>query len=150
MNLTLKRRFRGTEYTIGSLYIDGEYFCDTLEDVDRGLSQDMKESEIIRKKIKNETAIPTGTYEVSLKYKSTKFKDHCWAKPYKGIVPRIMNVKGYEGVLIHPGNTKDNTSGCVLVGENKEKGKVLNSAFTYHKLMAFLQNSSDKIILNII
>ena len=60
MRLELKRRYLGPSYTIGSLSIDGKYFCDTLEDVDRDLTDAMTEAEIAGKKVKGETAIPKG------------------------------------------------------------------------------------------
>jgi len=149
LNLTLKRSFRGPEYTIGHLYINDKFFCDTLEGRDRGLRASMGDAEVVRLKAPGETAIPTGEYEVSMKWQSTKFKQKSWARPYGGIVPRIMNVPGFSGVLIHPGNTKDDTEGCVLVGENKVKGKVINSVDTYHRLMQILM-SVETITLTIV
>ena len=144
MKLKLERIFRGHEYTIGKLYIDGEYFCDTLEDCDRGLRQDQNISIIKRLKVFSETAIPIGTYEVCMTIKSPK---------YGRIMPRLLNVKGYEGVLIHSGNTAEDTCGCILVGENKVKGKVINSRVTFDRLFKVLQEASDngeKITLTII
>ena len=99
------------------------------------LDDSMTLQEILKKKVKGQTAIPTGTYKLSLKYTSQTFKNTTWAKLYGGIVPRVLNVKGYDGILIHPGNTPADTLGCLLVGENKEKGKVINSQLTWKKLM---------------
>lgn len=138
MELLLKRRYKGSEYTIGSLYIDGKWFSDTLEDTDRNLSSNMSEEEIKKIKIKNKTAIPTGTYKVNMNTVSPRFKDRVWAKPYKGIVPRLMKVPGYDGVLIHPGSNADSTSGCVLVGRNTIKGMLTQSQNTFHALMKIL------------
>jgi len=135
MKLTLERRYKCENYTIGKLFIDGQYFCDTCEDKDRGLTDEMKEREIIRKKVYGETAIPKGIYRVSMEIVSPKFKSRIWARPYKGIVPCLLNVKGFEGVLIHPGNSANDSLGCILVGENKEKGKVINSQVTWKRLM---------------
>ena len=138
MKLTLHRRYKGTEYTIGTLYIDGVRFCDTLEDRDRGLDSEMGLAKIVAKKIFGKTAIPTGVYVIDMRTVSPKLKNRLWAQPYNGVVPRLLNVKGFSGVLIHPGNTADDTDGCVLPGENKVKGKVINSTVTFHKLMTRL------------
>lgn len=116
MKLRLERRFLGNSYTIGKLYIDGSYFCDTLEDKVRDLNKNGKfdNGEV---KIYGETAIPYGTYKISVTY-SPKFKRD---------LPLLENVPNFEGIRIHRGNTAKDTSGCILLGENKEKGKVLNS-----------------------
>ena len=116
MELRLRRIALKEEYTIGKLYIDGEYFCDTLEPPTRDLNKngifDNGET-----KVKNDTAIPFGTYNVIVNL-SPRFKRD---------LPRLLNVPDFDGVLIHRGNTKNDTSGCILVGENKVKGKVVNS-----------------------
>lgn len=90
MLLTLRRIARKSEYTIGKLYIDGVYFCDTLEDTDRGLKQSMTEKEIAKIKIPSKTAIPTGTYSVTLKEYSTKFgKQSFYQRVCNGRLPRL-------------------------------------------------------------
>jgi len=104
-------------YTIGKLYIDGKYFCDTLEDRDRGLRQNTPLAEINRIKVMHETAIPTGTYKVVVNMSPTK----------KRILPRLLDVPGFSGILIHRGNTANDSSGCILVGENKVVGQLINS-----------------------
>jgi hypothetical protein len=128
MKLILHRRFLGEEYTIGSLYIDGEYFCDTLEDKDRGLTQSMSVEEIRRIKITHETAIPTGVYKVIVNFSPAK----------KRMLPRLLDVPAFSGILIHRGNTKHDSSGCILVGENKVKGKVINSTQYEKRLVEIL------------
>lgn len=143
MKLLLQRRYKKADYTIGDLYIDGEWFSNTLEDVDRGLDWNMSLDEIKEKKVYSKTAIPTGIYEVNMNVISPKFKDRSWAKPWGGKVPRLEKVPGYEGVLIHPGNDDSDTSGCILVGDNKEVGKVLNSVATFNKLMQTLTKAKD-------
>lgn len=147
--LLLQRLHNLPTYTIGRLFVNGEYFCDTLEDKNRGLHNGMTEEEIKTIKVYGQTAIPYGLYNINMNTVSPKFKSRSWAKPYKGIVPRLEDVKGFEGVLIHPGNSDKDTYGCILVGENKAKGKVLNSQKFYHDLMKILV-SSQKITLNII
>lgn len=138
MKLILKRTFKGPKYTIGKLYVNGVYECDTLEDTDRGLHETQSLLEIQSKKVYGETAIPTGVYKLNMNTVSPKFKDRSWAIPYKGILPRLENVKGFEGVLIHVGNKPQETLGCVLVGENKVKGQVINSTASFNKLMKLL------------
>lgn len=148
MNILLKRIAKKPLYTIGKLYIDNVYFCDVIEDTDRGLDQGMTLSEISSKKVKNETAIPTGTYTVTLNIVSPKFKNREWAKPYNGKVPRLLNVPGFDGVLIHPGTDQNSTSGCLIVGQNKVVGKVINSQATFHALMKKLPRQ-EQIYLTI-
>lgn len=136
MELKVKRVAKKEDYTIGKLYIDGVYFADTLEDCDRGLTQDMPLEEIKAKKVYGKTAIPTGTYEIDMNTVSPKFKDRSWAKPYGGKLPRLIGVKGFDGVLCHPGNTSESTSGCLLVGKNSVKGMVTDSSRTFMSLMS--------------
>lgn len=136
MRLKLKRIARKEKYTIGKLYVDGVYFCDTLEDKDRGLTKNMSLEEIKRKKVYGETAIPTGTYVVTVNYSATFKKD----------MPLLLGVPGYSGVRIHPGNTQADTLGCVLVGQNKEVGKVLNSRVTFSRLMPLITKAKDVTI----
>jgi hypothetical protein len=135
MILTLRRRYKGDKYTIGSLYVDGKYVCDTIEDKDRGLSSDMPSNKINRIKVPGETAIPCGKYKIDMNTVSTRFRSRAWAKKYNGIVPRLIGVPCFGGVLIHVGNTEKESLGCPLVGENKVKGQVINSTTTFYKLM---------------
>lgn len=143
MKLLLKRIAKMGKYTIGKLYIDGKYFSDTLEDTDRNLTSTMSKDEIVKVKVYGKTAIPTGTYVVDMNTVSPKFGKRSWAQPYEGKVPRLQDVPGYEGVLIHPGNTADDTSGCILVGRNKVKGQVVESQNTFHSLMNILKGDND-------
>lgn len=144
MELNLKRRYKGEGYTIGTLTIDGKYFCDTLEDTDRGLDSTMTEANVRHIKVKGKTAIPTGTYRIDMRTISPRFKARWWAKQFGGIVPRLVGVRGFVGVLIHPGNTADDTDGCILVGENKVKGQVVNSAATYVRLVRAMLDAVNK------
>lgn len=138
MNITIKRIFKGDKYTIGKLYVNGIYECDTLEDTDRGLTQDMPLSNIQSKKLYGETAIPTGTYKIDMNTVSSKFKDRSWAKFCGGKLPRLIDVPGYSGVLIHVGNKPVDTLGCILVGDNKIKGQVINSTSTFQELYSLM------------
>lgn len=140
MRLTLKRIANKKDYCIGRLYINGKYFCDTLEDVDRGLDDSMSEEEIKEKKIYGKTAIPVGIYTVLLTY----------SPKYKKVMPLINNVKGYSGIRIHSGNTAKDTLGCLLVGKNTQVGMVTDSRNTYNALYKrLLQKGSNKITIEI-
>lgn len=144
MKLELKRRFKGPKYTIGSLSINGVYECDTIEDVDRGLTDSMSVEEIKAKKVYGETAIPAGTYKIDMNTVSPKFKDRSWAKFCGGKLPRLLDVKGYEGVLIHVGNKAEDSLGCILVGDNKIKGQIINSTATFQELYGELLKAKVK------
>lgn len=126
MNLNLTRRYKGETYTVGTLDIDGVYFCDTLEDKVRDLRKEAK--------IMHRTAIPEGHYRVEVTM-SPKFKRE---------LPRLINVPHFEGILIHRGNDENDTSGCILVGENKEKGKVVNSTVYELSLVSILKNAVER------
>lgn len=152
MKLELKRIAKKDKYTIGHLSIDGKYFCDTLEDPDRGLTSTMNLTEIKAKKIKGDTAIPTGTYKITLDVVSPKysnFSKYPYVKFCGGKIPRLLNIPGYEGVLIHAGNTQKDTEGCLLVGENKVVGKVINSQVTWKKLYEILQKDKNNLSITI-
>lgn len=136
MRLTLKRIANKPTYVIGKLYINGKYFCSTLEDVDRGLDSTMTEEEIKKIKVKGETAIPTGIYKIILNY-SPKFKK---------VMPLLTNVKGYSGVRIHSGNSAKDTEGCLLVGQNTIVGRLTNSKNTYNALFKRLQQKGSNDI----
>ena len=123
MELRLRRIALKKEYTIGKLYIDGEYFCDTIEDCDRGLTSNMTENEVLSKKNYAKTAIPTGRYEIDLYTQSPRYKDNnFYKKVCGGYLPRLKNVLGFSGVLIHCGNTAKDSSGCCLVGYRAQNG----------------------------
>ena len=158
MKLELKREHKlkinlsFSDYTIGKLYINGEYFCDTLEDTDRGLDSNMPLTEIQKIKQPGITAIPTGTYTVNMNTISPKYGNK---EPYKtlcgGKVPRLMNVPGYEGILIHIGNYARDTDGCILVGNNITSGMISNSKVTFEKLYEVLKkvSASEPITIQI-
>ena len=149
MKVTNKRRYTAKDYTIGTLSIDGVPFCDTLEDTDRGLKSSMTLQEIKANKVKGKTAIPTGIYHVDMDTVSPRLKNKSYAKPYGGRVPRLQGVKGFDGVLIHPGNTADDTEGCILVGRNTEVGKLTDSKATYCKLFEMMDAVNEHIIIEI-
>lgn len=123
MEILVERFAKKNSYTVGRLYIDNELICNTLEDKDRGLRSDMNIDEIKHIKVSNETAIPTGRYEVTIDVISPKFsKYQFYMDTCNGRLPRLLNVPGFDGILIHVGSTAKNTSGCILVGLNTEVG----------------------------
>lgn len=132
--LRIVRKWNRPDYCIGKLYLDNKYVCDTLEDTDRGLHQQMSEAEIKAKKVYGKTAIPVGTYKVDMTT-SPKFANRVWGKRYNGKVPQLLNVPGFSGVRIHPLNTAEDSLGCIGLGENKIKGKIINSTITYYKVL---------------
>lgn len=137
MELRLERIALRSEYTIGKLYVDSEYVCDTIEDTVRDLDKDgmFANGEV---KIPGKTAIPYGRYEITMKVKSPKysnFSKYSWAKKYDGYLPRLLNVSQFDGILMHVGNSALDSEGCIIVGENKVVGKVINSVNTFRRLM---------------
>ena len=144
MKLRLKRSHKLNNYTIGDLYIDNVFYCNTLEDTDRGLNSSMNEQEIDTIKIKGKTAIPTGKYKITLDIISPRFSNSSLYKSINGKLPRLLNVPGFDGILIHIGNTPKDTDGCILVGYNKIKGQVLNSKDTFNDLYIKLLEAKSK------
>lgn len=134
MVLKLVRSIRTPTTTLGKLYVDDIFNCWTLEDIDRELKSSMPLKEIEKKKIKALTAIPTGTYEIVINY-SPRFKRQ---------LPLLLNVPGYVGIRIHPGNNSQHTEGCILVGEYLNDNYIKNSTVTFNKLFTLLQNTSKK------
>jgi hypothetical protein len=134
MKLLVDRKWKKDTYTIGIMYVNGTRFSETCEDKDRGLKDSMSETEIKQKKMYGKTAIPTGTYKIALTH-SPKFANRPFSKKYGNKVVEILNVKGYKGIRIHPFNTAEDSLGCIAVGRNLEKGKVLQSTAYYYKLM---------------
>lgn len=140
MKLTLKRIALRPTYTIGKLYIDDVYFCDTIEDTVRDLNKNGK-FDNGEKKVHSKTAIPYGIYEIKWTY-SPRFKKY---------TPQLMNVPSFEGIRIHAGNTSADTEGCLILGENKQVGKVLNSRDTINKFYPIIKEacSNGKVTIEI-
>ena len=141
MNLTLNRIFRGPDYTIGKLYIDGHYFCDTLEDPVRTLPASCPNTSegilcACPETVYARTAIPAGTYKVTMQF----------SPRFKRVLPLLHDVPHFLGVLIHSGNDPGDTAGCILVGHNKVKGKVLESRAVSDKLNALLEKENEMTI----
>lgn len=144
MEITVIRKYKLKDYTIGKLYIDGEYFCDTIEDKDRNLYQGMELDWIKREKVYGETAIPYGRYKVTLKVQSPKFKGKKQYEKCDAYIPRLENVPGFDGILIHIGNYAKDSYGCILLGENKVKGAVVNSTIWFWKFYDIVKKADDE------
>lgn len=134
MEIKIKREFFNSNNTIGSMFVNGSFFGYTLEDKDRGLKDTMSVSEIKLRKVFGQTAIPYGRYEVILNY-SNRFKK---------IMPLLLNVKGFEGVRIHGGNTDQNTLGCPLLGLKKNENGIYDCATINNKLIALIKAEAQK------
>ena len=134
MELELIRKWRKKGYSIGVLYVNGQRICETMEDEDRGLTQTMSAAEIAKRKIKGETAIPTGKYQIVVTY-SPRFKK---------MLPLLMNVPGYSGIRIHAGNKAKDTEGCLLCGRNTAVGTVTNSRYWTDKVIGMINNALSK------
>lgn len=134
MNWVLRRIDFQPLSTFGKLYVDGAYFCDVLEDTDRGLRADMSLSEIAGIKVPGQTAIPYGAYRVTFEYSSRFRRD----------MLTVCDVQGFSGVRIHAGNTEADTEGCLLLG--KRQGNKLaggSSRPMVAKLEAFARAAGD-------
>ena len=134
MELKLERlKFTGKS-TIGKLYINGKYLCDTLEDCDRYIENG-------NNKIKYNSAIPRGTYEIVMNYSDR----------FKSVMPLLLNVPQFEGIRIHSGNTAKDTSGCILVGIEHHDNYITASRLNYNilKKLILLENKQKKIFIEI-
>lgn len=142
MELRLKRIAKKETYTIGKLFIDGVYYCDTLEDTDRGLKQGDGVAACKAKKVYGKTAIPTGTYTVAI----------TWSPKFSRKMPKVLGVPAFDGILIHCGNTAKDTEGCILAGKNTKVGQVLQSKKTFNPLYTLLNGAyqtGERITLTI-
>lgn len=154
MKLRVERKWKKDTYTIGILYVDGVRFCETLEDKDRNLSQTDGINYILHTKVYGETAIPRGEYTVLMDVVSPKYAASSWYKKLcGGKVPRLQGVPGFEGILIHTGNTALDTNGCILVGRNKVTGGLTQSQSTmsvlYNKMSA-AHKRGERITIEIV
>lgn len=126
MKLKVERLWKKPGYTVGRLYVDGKFFCNTLEDTVRDLNRE--------RKVPGKTAIPYGEYKVVFN----------WSPKFGRNLPRLLNVPAFEGILIHPGNTADDSSGCILVGKNTEVGRLNESRYTSDKLNVLVEDAQRK------
>lgn len=144
MELKVIRKDKTNKASIGELYIDNVLLCNTLEDVDRGLKQSDPLATIQATKKQDITAIPTGRYQVIIDM-STRFKR---------LLPHIIDVPGFEGIRIHPGNSDVNTDGCILLGtwDGKNSDWVSASQIAFGKFFPKLQEGlkEENVYINIV
>lgn len=154
MKLKVERKWKKDKYTIGNLYIDDKWFCNTLEDTDRGLLDSMSSNEIIKLKKPKITAIPKGTYKITLDVVSPKFSKYPFYKNINnGKVPRLLNVKGFDGILIHVMDGPkgaDLSEGCIGIGRNLIKGGLLQGKEYYKKLYDILLKNKNNLTITIV
>ena len=141
MNIEVIRKYLGKDYTVGDLYINGEWFCNTIEDTVRALPSTCPYTSKnipcrCPGKVANKTAIPEGIYKIIVDY-STRFDR---------FLPSILNVPHFIGIRIHNGVNQNNSSGCIIVGINSIKGQVTNSTFYMNKLTNLLKESKNSTI----
>ena len=129
MKIDLHRKWRRKGYSIGILSIDGKRTCETLEDQDRGLNEDMNLKDIMKIKVMKETAIPLGRYQVTWAF-SVRFNK---------MLPLLIGVPGFAGIRIHSGNKAKDTEGCILCGRNTEVGTVTNSRYWTNKVNGLIE-----------
>lgn len=138
MKIELKRIARKETYTVGRLSVDGRYLCDTLEDKDRDQNRNGC-FDGAEKKVYAQTAIPNGTYRVTLEH-SPKFSPRYGGRK----VPYLHDVPHFEGILIHTGNTADDSAGCILLGTNSATGRVSGSLTAFNKLLPMLEQATAR------
>jgi len=141
MELVMNRTTRTARSTISELTVNGNFECFVLEDRDRGLTQGMTLSELMALKVKTRTAIPSGRYEIVV-----SFSDR-----FQKMLPLLLDVPAFAGIRIHPGNTDNDTEGCLLPGKTKAQDMVGSSraAFTvlFDKIKDAIQR--EKIFITI-
>lgn len=145
MEILVYRKWKKPDYCVGRMSIDGVLICNTMEDTDRGLDDGMQDWQIRNKKIPNVTAIPTGRYKIDMDTVSPKFSKYpFYMEVCQGKLPRIKNVKGFEGILLHCGVDHSNSSGCILLGLNKVRGKLTDTKETFKKVYALMKEAHDR------
>jgi hypothetical protein len=148
MEIRIDRAWKKRDYTISRVYVDGRRFgdgrnwCNALEDTDRGLTSDMSVDEVLAVKIKGQTAIPTGRYEVTMS----------WSPKFHKMMPHVCAVKGFTGVRLHSGNSNKDTEGCILFGVNDKVGWLSNSRYWTDRIIGMVGDAigrGEKVYLTI-
>lgn len=134
MVITIERKWKKETYTIGRLLVNGEFLCNTLELKDVGMTKRMPLDVIKQKKVFGETAIPTGKYRIDyrMSYKFDKKRAY------------LLDVPAFIGIMIHEGNTREDTMGCILVGMNTMKGTVTDSRHWLDILNGKIENALER------
>lgn len=134
MEIEVVRKEYYPECTHGELYIDDEYLCDTLEDQDRDFNRDGDIADSGEGKVYGQTAIPRGRYRLVLRL-SPRFNK---------VLPALLDVPGFDGVLVHSGNTPEDTKGCILLGARQKRGRVMSSRFYMLRLIEIVKPAFDE------
>ncbi len=129
MNLRLIREPSRDECTHGSLYVDGHWHCWVLEDVVR----EVEGQPVHTWKVKGQTAIPAGTYRIAL----------TMSQRFGRVLPLLVDVPGFEGIRFHPGNTTEDTEGCILPGTGRVPGRVTGSRVAFERLFELIVAATD-------
>jgi hypothetical protein len=147
MNLRLVREPSREGATLGALYVDGVWHCWVLEDEIR----ERPGVEVAVWKVPTRTAIPAGRYRVVVS-RSNRFSraaSQAAGRPVDVYTPELLEVPGFEGIRIHPGNTAADTDGCLITGRVRDDAKVLSSAVAYQALLALLRAATAPIWIDI-
>lgn len=142
MELRLERLWPKAEYTVGRLFVDGKLFCNTLEDKVADVNRN-GEFDGAERKVPGKTAIPYGTYKIF----------YGWSPRFGRNLPRLLNVTAFDGILIHPGNTAEDSAGCILVGRNTEVGRLTQSRLysdELNKRIDIAQRRGEPITIEIV
>lgn len=148
MEVLVYRKYPRDEYVVGRIFIDGVLQGNTLEDTDRGLSDAMDERTIRNRKVYGKTAIPRGRYTIDMDTVSPKFsKKKFYMDVCQGKLPRIKNVKGFEGILLHVADGPkgaDLLEGCIGVGWNRVKGQLCEGKDVFTKIYRLMKEAHDR------
>lgn len=142
MEVKVQRKYKNVRngsrtYCIDNVFVNGVYICDAIEDKDWGWNKKtpLKTIKEVKAQHPQQTAIPKGKYKVTLDVVSPKYSKVSYYKNFcGGKLPRLLDVPGFDGVLIHKGNTEKDSAGCIIVGYNTVKGMVTNSWKAFEEL----------------
>ena len=156
MNIVIDRKYKKPNYTISNLTVDGVWLCNVIEDKDYGWNQKTPLNDISATKIKHksQTAIPSGKYRLSIDVVSPTFsKKSYYQSVCNGRVPRLINVPGFDGILIHTGNTEKDSAGCLIVGYNTSVGCVTESKRAFeilYKNLSLAKTRNEQIWIEVL
>lgn len=134
MEIRIIRTFKGRDYTVGDLFIDGAWQCNTLEPHAIDWTRE--------KKTLGKTAIPEGRYELKL----------AMSRRYGCLMPYLLDVPHFTGIMIHKGMTVKDTKGCILVGHHKLKATLLRTRQTFDVIMEHIvaaRRRNEKVTVSV-
>ena len=151
MKILIDRNYKYPKYTIGEVYVNGNFYCYSLEDTDRGLHVDMPMRYFKERKVYGETAVPCGVYEVIIDW-SPKFKKYMPHVMYRNADGKLVEVPGFSGIRIHSLATSKDTLGCIGFGDWNGGDRLINSRAITANLVDRIQkarNEKEKVVLEI-